>query len=157
MLDTAKYSLKLVSWLVDKTGIGEQVVKKVFEQEAGNEVELVKQIMDINGCEEEVANYLSENGFGDMFTEYEDPVKDVVQLPDQSDMVYVWLMPDADEDRQDYFAAEFKSEFRETHNRDPESMHLFMDSIDDVNKLPVEDFKEHLEPWMLNRLEDKLK
>jgi len=116
----------------------------------------VKFVIDHTNLDERIAQYLSDNGWKDLFTEYEDPVEEVIQLKDSEDMVYVWRMPDAGDDVRAMYSSDFRSEFRDKNKREPKSMHIFIDSLENVEKLPVEDFAEHLEPWMLNRIGKKL-
>ena len=84
----------------------------------------------------------------DLPKEYIDPVDKIFELKDDIDTCYVWkTKEDVNSTQLNNIIYELNSRFIRNNGREPQSLHIIMNGIEDINKMSSEELEKVVLPW----------
>ena len=80
-----------------------------------------------------------------------DPVEKIFSLEDNPGTIYVWkIKDDVKEIEIKHLLSELNSRFVKQNERDPQSLHLLVNNIEDIGKYTTTEFEETILPYLKN-------
>jgi len=77
----------------------------------------------------------------------DNPFVDIYKLEDEKDKCYVWVVNKNKDKRE--IAEYFHTIYREHTGEQTKALHLFLDGVDDIQKMDKERFKKIIKPWLM--------
>ncbi len=80
--------------------------------------------------------------------EDQSPIKNLLELDDDPNKVYVWIMKDREPDHACWeFMSFINSEYIKNFGRDPKSLHIVVKDIDEIKTMGDHEFRSHIKFW----------